>query len=245
MCQFLTFFPCFATPPPNVPFLLRSGSQIGAGFSFLPDWRSFSLELSAAATTRRILPFKCHSIRSWCSNTPRRLEDPGAHYAFPYIDQAFGHENFKGSGYCKRVSRRHSITSSSSSTDACYNKRRVPSRLLFSITNMSWFTSDSTPALAWKELNGNSIRVGVTSALMTNAAVYHASKTWDEHVCSSGLPENRDAAITLIRQFIARYVHDLIVKHNLTQLWDEREYISKDAFERVHSIANQKRISQR
>jgi hypothetical protein len=104
---------------------------------------------------------------------------------------------------------------------------------------------DSTPALAWKELNGNSIRVGVTSALMTNAAVYHASKTWDEHVCSSGLPENRDAAITLIRQFIARYVHDLIVKHNLTQLWDEREYISKDAFERVHSIANQKRISQR
>jgi hypothetical protein len=191
VCQFLTFFPCFATPPPNVPFLLRSGSQIGAGFSFLPDWRSFSLELSAAATTRRILPFKCHSIRSWCSNTPRRLEDPGAHYAFPYIDQAFGHENFKGSGYCKRVSRRHSITSSSSSTDACYNKRRVPSRLLFSITNMSWFTSDSTPALAWKEvgtrlnshripfivlrrqLNGNSIRVGVTSALMTNAAVYH------------------------------------------------------------------------
>ena len=54
---------------------------------------------------------------------------------------------------------------------------------------MSWFTSDSTPALAWKEvgvllgshrvlltvlqLNGNSIRVVVTSALMTNAAVYH------------------------------------------------------------------------
>lgn len=57
---------------------------------------------------------------------------------------------------------------------------------------MSWFTSDSLPALAWKEvgtrliahrilltmrlrwqLNGNSIRVVVTSALMTNAAVYH------------------------------------------------------------------------
>jgi hypothetical protein len=56
---------------------------------------------------------------------------------------------------------------------------------------MSWFTSDSIPALAWKEvgtrlnshriplmvlrrqLNGNSIRVVVTSALMTNAAVYH------------------------------------------------------------------------
>jgi len=115
----------------------------------------------------------------------------------------------------------------------------------FATTNMSWFTTDSTPALAWKELSGNSIRVVVTSALMTNAAVYHASKTWDEHVRSSGLPENRDTAITLIRQFIARYVHDLIVKHNLTQLWDEREYISKDAFERVHSIADQKRISQR
>ena len=57
---------------------------------------------------------------------------------------------------------------------------------------MSWFTSDSLPALAWKEvgtrlfahrillttrlrwqLNNNSIRVVVTSALMTNAAVYH------------------------------------------------------------------------
>lgn len=54
---------------------------------------------------------------------------------------------------------------------------------------MSWFTSDSTPALAWKEvatllnshripltvlqLSGNSVRVVVTSALMTNAAVYH------------------------------------------------------------------------
>ncbi len=54
---------------------------------------------------------------------------------------------------------------------------------------MSWFTSDSTQALAWKEvcallnshhvlltvlqLSGNSIRVVVTSALMTNAAVYH------------------------------------------------------------------------
>ncbi|KAI9447669.1 hypothetical protein H4582DRAFT_14380 [Lactarius indigo] len=110
---------------------------------------------------------------------------------------------------------------------------------------MSWFTSDSTQALAWKELSGNSIRVVVTSALMTNAAVYHASKTWDEHVRASGLPENRDTAIILIRQFIARYVHDLIVKHNLKQLWEEREYISKDAFERVHSIADQKKISQR
>ncbi|KAH9002482.1 hypothetical protein EDB86DRAFT_2827418 [Lactarius hatsudake] len=128
---------------------------------------------------------------------------------------------------------------------------------------MSWFTSDSTQALAWKELNGNSIRVVVTSTLMTNAAVYHASKTWDEHVRSSGLPENRDTAIILMfvtligacsvylflcpisRQFIARYVHDLIVKHNLKQLWEEREYISKDAFERVHSIADQKKISQR
>lgn len=81
--------------------------------------------------------------------------------------------------------------------------------------------------------------------MMTNAAVYHASRTWDEHVRASGLPENRDTAITLIRQFIARYVHDLIVKHNLKQLWDEREYISKDAFERVHTIADQKKISQR
>ncbi|KAI9429962.1 hypothetical protein H4582DRAFT_2064400 [Lactarius indigo] len=128
---------------------------------------------------------------------------------------------------------------------------------------MSWFTSDSTQALAWKELSGNSIRVVVTSALMTNAAVYHASKTWDEHVRAAGLPENRDTAIILMfvaligacpvcsslcpisRQFIARYVHDLIVKHNLKQLWEEREYISKDAFERVHSIADQKKISQR
>jgi len=118
-------------------------------------------------------------------------------------------------------------------------------RGLLSPLHMSWFTADSSPALAWKELSGNSIRVVVTSTLMTNAAVYHASKTWDEHVRSSGLPESRDTAITLIRQFIARYVHDLIVKHNLKQLWDEREYISKDAFERVHSIADQKKISQR
>ncbi|KAI0269480.1 hypothetical protein BGY98DRAFT_1101195 [Russula aff. rugulosa BPL654] len=110
---------------------------------------------------------------------------------------------------------------------------------------MSWFTSESTQALAWRELNGNSIRVVVTSALMTNAAVYHASKTWDEHVRSSGLPENRETAITLIRQFIARYVHDLIVRHNLKQLWDVRDDISKDAFERVHSIADKKKISQR
>ena len=69
------------------------------------------------------------------------------------------------------------------------------------------------------QLNGNSIRVVVTSALMTNAAVYHvrmysmllrltvpdrdfcvlqASKTWDEHVRSSGLPDNRETAITLM-----------------------------------------------
>jgi len=109
---------------------------------------------------------------------------------------------------------------------------------------MSWFTSDSLQALAWRELNGNSLRVVVTSALMTNAAVYHASKTWDEHVRGSGLPDNRETAIILIRQFIARYVHDLIVKHNLTQLWDERDDISKHAFERVHSIADKKRISQ-
>jgi hypothetical protein len=100
-------------------------------------------------------------------------------------------------------------------------------------------------ALAWRELNGNTIRVVVTSALMTNAAVYHASKTWDEHVRSVGLPENRETAVTLIRQFIARYVHDLIVKHNLKQLWDIRDDISKDAFERVHSIADKKKISQR
>ena len=53
---------------------------------------------------------------------------------------------------------------------------------------------------------------------MTNAAVYHvrmyrllrlsqhltetsvlqASKTWDEHVRASGLPENRETAITLM-----------------------------------------------
>jgi len=127
---------------------------------------------------------------------------------------------------------------------------------------MSWFTSDSMQALAWRELNGNTIRVVVTSALMTNAAVYHASKTWDEHVRSVGLPENRETAVTLIRQFIARYVHDLIVKHNLKQLWDIRDDISKDgkrprvmsndrvytsllAFERVHSIADKKKISQR
>ena len=55
---------------------------------------------------------------------------------------------------------------------------------------MSWFTMDSTQASAWREvsapallvlgvwlillqLNGNTIRVVVTSALMTNAAVYH------------------------------------------------------------------------
>ncbi|KAH9998246.1 hypothetical protein BJV77DRAFT_980831 [Russula vinacea] len=80
---------------------------------------------------------------------------------------------------------------------------------------------------------------------MTNAAVYHASKTWDEHVRATGLPENRETAVVLIRQFIARYVHDLIVKHNLKQLWDVRDDISKDAFERVHSIADQKKISQR
>ncbi|KAI0298872.1 hypothetical protein BC826DRAFT_86717 [Russula brevipes] len=107
---------------------------------------------------------------------------------------------------------------------------------------MSWFPSDSMPAEAWKQLSGNTIRVVVTSALMTNAAVYHASRTWDEHVHASGLPENRETAITLIRQFIARYVHDLIVKHN--QLWDVRDDISKDAFERVHSIADRRRISQ-
>ncbi|KAH9972941.1 hypothetical protein BGW80DRAFT_1459281 [Lactifluus volemus] len=110
---------------------------------------------------------------------------------------------------------------------------------------MSWFTSDSMQASAWNELSGNTVRVVVTSALMTNAAVYHASKTWDEHVRASGLPENRDTAIKLIRQFIIRYVHDLIVKHNLKQLWEERDCISKDAFERVHSIADQKKISQR
>jgi len=109
---------------------------------------------------------------------------------------------------------------------------------------MSWFTSDSTQASAWRELSGNTIRVVVTSALMTNAAVYHASTTWDEHVRASGLPEKRETAIILIRQFIARYVHDLIVKHNLQQLWDVRDDISKDAFERVHSIAGQKIISQ-
>jgi hypothetical protein len=65
-----------------------------------------------------------------------------------------------------------------------------------------------------------------------------ASKTWDEHVRASGLPENRETAITLMsvvpdwlvfvliclfirtisRQFIARYVHDLIVKHNVRDL---------------------------
>jgi hypothetical protein len=56
--------------------------------------------------------------------------------------------------------------------------------------NMTWFTSDSSQASAWREvsapallipnvslmllqLNGNTIRVVVTSALMTNAAVYH------------------------------------------------------------------------
>ncbi|KAH9960395.1 hypothetical protein BC827DRAFT_391210 [Russula dissimulans] len=85
---------------------------------------------------------------------------------------------------------------------------------------MSWFTTDSMQASAWKELNGNSIRVVVTSALMTNAAVYHASRTWDEHVRASGLPENRETAIILIRQFIARYVHDLIVKHNVRDIPD-------------------------
>ncbi|KAH9985181.1 hypothetical protein BJV74DRAFT_886322 [Russula compacta] len=85
---------------------------------------------------------------------------------------------------------------------------------------MSWFTSDSMQALAWKELNGNTIRVVVTSALMTNAAVYHASRTWDEHIRASGLPETRETAIILIRQFIARYVHDLIVKHNVGDLFD-------------------------
>jgi hypothetical protein len=59
-----------------------------------------------------------------------------------------------------------------------------------------------------------------------------ASKTWDEHVRATGLPENRETAIVLMfvvpdwgsdclfiriisRQFIARYVHDLIVKHNV------------------------------
>ena len=55
---------------------------------------------------------------------------------------------------------------------------------------MSWFTSDSTQASAWREvgaaapldtnvwlillqLSGNTIRVVVTSAYLTNAAVYH------------------------------------------------------------------------
>jgi hypothetical protein len=68
--------------------------------------------------------------------------------------------------------------------------------------------------------------------------VLQASKTWDEHVRASGLPENRDTAIKLMfvvpagvcsiclflrsisRQFIARYVHDLIVKHNVRDLSD-------------------------
>jgi len=109
---------------------------------------------------------------------------------------------------------------------------------------MSWFTTESMQASAWRELSGNTIRVVVTSAYLTHAAVYHASKTWDEHVRASGLPESRDKAIVLIRQFIARYVHDLIVKHNLKQLWDVRDDISKDAFERVHSIADKKKISQ-
>ena len=66
-----------------------------------------------------------------------------------------------------------------------------------------------------------------------------ASKTWDEHVRAAGLPESRDKAIVLMfvapdrsfcsdclflpfisRQFIARYVHDLIVKHNVRDLPD-------------------------
>jgi hypothetical protein len=65
-------------------------------------------------------------------------------------------------------------------------------------TNMSWFTSDSTQASAWREvstptllipnvlftllqLSGNTVRVVVTSALMTNAAVYHVRAFADSH----------------------------------------------------------------
>ncbi|KAI0265835.1 hypothetical protein BC834DRAFT_154780 [Gloeopeniophorella convolvens] len=93
---------------------------------------------------------------------------------------------------------------------------------------MTWITIGSPQAEAWKQLDEGLVQQDPTPKLLVDAAVYHALRTWDEHVRSSGLPEDRATAITLIRQFIASYVHDQIVKHDFRQLWDERNEISND-----------------